>query len=248
MMTAKEDIARKKLVLLAYRSPKHHRFAWISVVLSLLCTFALFTLLPFTEMLNMEAGDIIELRDLDTSDLKLTPPKLEDKAPPRAKPAQEEQKPRSSKPKLELPEAERRISALMALSLDMGVSDFSGDFALSFATVPEENQRTARLANGQAPVVFNIDEVDRKPRVLLRSAPVIPYQARVKNIEGYVKVVFTVTPEGGVVDIFVAEAVPGEIFNESAMAAVARWRFEPALKDGKPVAVKVMTRLLFELK
>jgi len=248
MTASKEDIARKKLVLLVYRSPKHHRYAWISVVLSMLCTFALFTLLPFTEMLNLEAGDIIELRDLDTADMKLTPPKLEDKAPPRARPMQEEQKPKSSKPKLQLPEAERKISSLMALSMDMGVSDYSGDFALTFATVSEENPGSARLTNGQAPVVFNIDEVDRKPRVLLRSAPVIPYQARVKNIEGHVKVIFTVTPEGGVVDILVAEAVPDEIFNESAMAAVARWRFEPALKDGKPVAVKVMTRLLFELK
>lgn len=247
-MAEQKPVTGKKMELLVYRGPKHHRYAWASVVIALLFTFGLFALLPFTEMLNLEASDIIELRDVDSLDLKLAPPKMEDKAPPKARPVRKQQNQQSQKPKLDMPESARRSFGGLSLSLDMGLSEFSGDFALSFATVPDNKLGRTRLAEPGKPIVFSLNEVDRKPRATLRSAPVIPYQARVKNIEGYVKLIYVVTSEGGVTDISIHEAVPEKIFDEAAKDAVSRWRFEPALKDGEPVAVKVMSRLLFELK
>jgi protein TonB len=199
-------------------------------------------------MLNVDHGDAIELRDLDSSDLKLTPPTIEDNAPPRERPVRKEQRREMPKPQLVMTESTRKVTARLSASLNVGFSDFAGDFELSFATVPQEEARSAELADERGPVVFNLNEVDRKPRALIRIAPLIPYEARVKNIEGHVKVVFTVSESGTVADIRVVESVPTEIFEDAARAAVARWRFEPALKNGEPVNVKVMTRLVFELK
>jgi protein TonB len=45
----------------------------------------------------------------------------------------------------------------------------------------------------------------------------------------------------------VADADPKYVFDRAALAAVARWQFNPGLQDGKPVAAQVRQRIEFRL-
>lgn len=81
-----------------------------------------------------------------------------------------------------------------------------------------------------------------QPRDLAR--PEYPFALRQRGVEGSVTVAFTVDVRGRVQDIEVQESTHEE-FERAAVAAVRTWRFEPAQRDGKPVAVRISQRLAF---
>jgi TonB family protein len=75
--------------------------------------------------------------------------------------------------------------------------------------------------------------------------PEMPEAARRKKLEGWVEVVFTVNEKGLVSEAQVRSSSPEEVFDDAAVKAVKQWRFEPATKDGKPIATRSMIRLKF---
>lgn len=54
-------------------------------------------------------------------------------------------------------------------------------------------------------------------------------------VEGYVKLQYTIQPDGHVTDIAVLEVVGPQNFVASALNTVKSWTYKPALLDGKPV-------------
>ena len=75
-------------------------------------------------------------------------------------------------------------------------------------------------------------------------APNYPRVAASRNIEGWVEVEFTVTPEGEVRDAKVVES-SSALFEDSALGAISRWRFEPVVEDGRPVPVRAALKFTF---
>ena len=67
------------------------------------------------------------------------------------------------------------------------------------------------------------------------------------QIEGWVKLEFTVLEDGSVGDVKVLEAEPGRIFNSAATRAILRWRFKPKVVDGKPVQRRATQTIDFKL-
>lgn len=67
--------------------------------------------------------------------------------------------------------------------------------------------------------------------------PEYPAQAELQGVEGHVLVHFTVTPQGEVSAIEITESVPAGVFDQSALAAAARLRFEPRIVLNEAVAV-----------
>lgn len=65
--------------------------------------------------------------------------------------------------------------------------------------------------------------------------PEYPVAAIEENVEGYVLVEFTVTKEGSPRGIVILDRSPSNIFNESAVNAAERFRFDPRIMDGNPV-------------
>jgi TonB family protein len=57
-----------------------------------------------------------------------------------------------------------------------------------------------------------------------------------------VKVSFVVTPDGSVADIKLLKRSTPE-FDDYAVAALRQWKFEPATKDGTPVALRLETEM-----
>jgi periplasmic protein TonB len=84
------------------------------------------------------------------------------------------------------------------------------------------------------------------PKAVYMPDPEYSQKARKKKINGIVVVAMIITPEGRVRDVKVAKSLD-EGLDKQALAAVRTWRFEPATKDGKPVAVHENVEVDFRL-
>jgi TonB family protein len=87
----------------------------------------------------------------------------------------------------------------------------------------------------------------QEARLVQHVAADYPPEAARKGIEGSVDVSFTISPQGKVDDVTVINAVPSEVFNRAAIAAVRRWKYEPKTVNGVPVEAHQQLRLQFKL-
>jgi protein TonB len=87
----------------------------------------------------------------------------------------------------------------------------------------------------------------QEPRLIQHVTADYPPEAARKGVEGSVDVSFTISPQGKVSDVMVTSAVPSDIFNRAAIAAVRRWKYEPKTVNGVPVEAHQQLRLQFKL-
>ncbi len=78
--------------------------------------------------------------------------------------------------------------------------------------------------------------------------PRYPPRALRAGIEGVVTVEFLVTAQGAVEDVKVVKAEPAEVFDDAARQGVSRWKFQPKVADGKPIARKARLDISFKLR
>ena len=84
------------------------------------------------------------------------------------------------------------------------------------------------------------------PKPVDRKEPAYPPEAKEKGIQGEVVVKAQVSETGVVTS---AEVISGpELLRQAALDAIRQWRFEPAVKDGKPIAVNTDITVNFALK
>jgi len=84
------------------------------------------------------------------------------------------------------------------------------------------------------------------PRTLFAPDPEYSEEARKAKYQGTVVLQLIVGPEGKAHDIRIARSV-GMGLDEKAMEAVQTWKFEPARKDGRAVAVLINVEVSFRL-
>jgi periplasmic protein TonB len=70
---------------------------------------------------------------------------------------------------------------------------------------------------------------------IVRIEPHYPRDAQLRGIEGWVRLRFTINPDGSVSDPEVIAAEPPRIFNREAVRAILRWKFRPRIVDGQAV-------------
>jgi protein TonB len=89
---------------------------------------------------------------------------------------------------------------------------------------------------------------DRDVVPVVRVPPEYPAREAARGTEGWVKVQFSITAIGTVRDAVVIDASPKGAFDEAALEAIARWRYNPKVEGGVPVErIGVQTRIRFEL-
>jgi protein TonB len=86
----------------------------------------------------------------------------------------------------------------------------------------------------------------RPPRQTKHVAPVYPEAAKAKGIEGVVILEIVIGTDGRVIQADVTKSTPA--LDESAVAAVHQWEYEPALLNGEPVEVILTVSVRFTLK
>ena len=116
-------------------------------------------------------------------------------------------------------------------------------------------------------VVHDADDEDvTLPEIVHKTAPDYPEMMRLARLEGRIVLQAIVARDGNVKDLTVLQCdgkSPDEAearenlllesrfclaFSDAAIAAVERWRYEPARKDGEPVDVYFTIRVDFELE
>lgn len=75
-----------------------------------------------------------------------------------------------------------------------------------------------------------------------------PADAERRGVEGWVDVEFTIDAGGTPRDLVVRSAQPAAIFDKAAVEALAKWRFQPIVRNGKPVQQRAVLRIRFALK
>jgi periplasmic protein TonB len=84
------------------------------------------------------------------------------------------------------------------------------------------------------------------PRPIYAPDPEYSEEARKAKVQGVVVLWLVVMPDGRAHDIRVVRTV-GLGLEEKAIEAVRAWRFDPARKDGQPVAVQISVEVSFRL-
>ena len=94
-----------------------------------------------------------------------------------------------------------------------------------------------------------LDGVDTDVIPRIRVNPEYPPSAITRNIEGWVQLRFTVTVIGTVRDAVVVRSEPGTTFDDAALRAIARWRYNPRVENGEAVErAGLQTVIRFEIE
>ena len=118
--------------------------------------------------------------------------------------------------------------------------------ASAVSAVEQFTFKPDKPANGMLHRVDFILDLDYTP--MNKATPEYPKQAMLDNIEGYVIVRYDIDEKGSAVNPSVVTAKPPDIFNQSALASVATFKYRPRYIDGIPTVVSgAMSKILFTL-
>lgn len=94
--------------------------------------------------------------------------------------------------------------------------------------------------------IYRVGNGVSAPKALYAPAPRYAEKERKEKRQGTVVLSLVVTPEGEARDIKVTQSLTPNL-DENAIDAVRQWRFQPGMKDGKPVAVQINVQVSFKL-
>lgn len=92
--------------------------------------------------------------------------------------------------------------------------------------------------------IFEVADLDQRPRALFQVPPRYPPELRRKKLEGTVYVLFVVDREGRVVDPQI-ERSSDVAFEQPVIEAVKRWRFEPGTRNGQKIQSRMRLPIRF---
>jgi TonB family protein len=95
-------------------------------------------------------------------------------------------------------------------------------------------------------------DADKKPVIsgimpLIKVNPIYPNRAASHDIEGWVRVEFTILADGSVADAIVVQSMPEAVFDDAALAAIEQWQFKPKMVNGIAVPQRAGQQLQFKL-
>ena len=114
------------------------------------------------------------------------------------------------------------------------------------SATPAAVDAAAAAAESQAAQAADIAaKVDLQSKMM--APPKYPADAAANRVSGKVVMIIDVAADGSVADARVERSQPTGVFDQVTLDAVKSWRFEPAMKDGKPVAGQVRVPVTFEM-
>jgi periplasmic protein TonB len=200
------------------------------IALALFLALAVFLVLPILEQVGKPPDADTEIRSVGADQLPPPPP------PPME---EEEEEPEEEETPPELNEEAPPLDlSQLELALNPGFGEgLGGDFAIKLAGIEKR-------AAEEAGEIFSMAELDQQPRVVFQPAPQYPPDLRKKKLSGTVYVLFIVDPAGRVKQPKV-QSSSHPAFDQPALKAVQRWRFEPGKRKGKPVPFKMRVPITF---
>lgn len=191
---------------------------------ALAASLLLFMLLPVLQAISETAPPDLLLTETSTARVPPPPPPPIEEEPPPEEAAEEIDAPDLSTdaPPLDL--------GALELALDPGAigDGGGGSIAVNLSTLLQR-----RDGGDAVDELVSSSELDQKPRALYQPMPNLTASMR-KKAPGSVFVIFTVDETGKVVDPKVKTS-SDPVFEAAALAAIKRWKFEPAKRNGRAV-------------
>ena len=191
-------------------------------------TMMCFLVLPLIQELTEDTDDIRQL--LPTNQGFIEPPE----------PVVEDEEPEEPEEPEELPDLAPETPQMDLAALELALGEGGGEGWMSGAI-------TGALSN-LAPGDDLLDQLtgggslDQRARVIHREDPIL--NAKMRRLSGTVTMIFTVDARGRVKNPRVRNSTD-PIFNKAALAAIKKWRYEPAKKNGKPTASRKEVKMKF---
>lgn len=197
---------------------------------SILCTGALFTALPFTQLIS-EFDD--NENDNQSTRIIMAPPPN----PPETPPVEEEE---VEEEDIEMNKEMQKISLdQINMALNAGAGGMGGANSLNVVSF--------ELSEGLGEdLIFEVHDLDEPPEPIIRIAPSYPAALKRKGMQGRVWLLFIISEDGIPGKARVVES-PDPQFSDAALKAIVKWKFKPGKKDGKAVRTRVRLPLAFSL-
>lgn len=216
----------------AYSPPCDKGSRATGAVIGIVVSGLLFLAVPLTQMFTNHAKSPEEIMAIEVAPPP-PPPPPED--PPEPPPPEEEPAP----PEMETPPPNLTLEQLeVALNPGTGVA-MNGDFAL-----PSLNVDSNKLGGLE---IFDINDVDKKPRSVKQVPPVYPIEANRRGLSGYAQAYFVIDQSGNVINVKVTKA-SDPIFERPTIEAIRKWKFTPGEKGGKPVVTRAEIRIPYQIQ
>jgi len=199
-------------------------------VFAALSLFAIYFLLPLTQFITGKGKDVIEYREFDIAQPPPPPPPDMEEPP---EPEVEEEPPpelREPPPPLDLAQLE------MALNPGIGDAQAAG---LGFGGLEAQPDALADLD------LFDVKDLDERPRPLKRVGIEIPIQYRKERRPGSVKVLIMIDEQGKTTALEII-STSGSDLRDPAIEAAQQWLWTPPKKNGKKVRARYVLPLGFK--
>lgn len=101
---------------------------------------------------------------------------------------------------------------------------------------------------GGGSLVGELANIVKAARVVKRVDPTYPEKARNAQLSGSVTLKVHISESGEVLHCLVLASEPQGVFDSSAISAVEKWGFEPAIKNGQKVASYLVQKVSFKME
>lgn len=145
----------------------------------------------------------------------------------------------------ELPQRPPELDTPPPVTQSADNPDTSGELSGGLTAVAPQGAVVPQLASG-AQLGIAVGDTDAVP--LLRVEPEYPPAALRDGIEGWVRLRFSIGRSGQVKNVVVVDSKPAVVFDEAALRAVRKWKYQPKTVDGQQVERHgLLVRLTFEV-
>ena len=185
-------------------------------------TVLFFLLLPVIQAIAATKQPDMLVRELNTAELPPPPPSVEEEPPELMEEA----------PPLDLSQLELALNP-------GGFSEgwLGGDFSVDLKNVVG--------GGGDMDALFSLADLDQAPRVIYQPGPTLTAKLR-RHAPGAVKVLFIVDADGRVQNPIVQPGGASDpIFEAPAISCVKKWKFDPGMRNGKPVRFRMKVTVSF---
>lgn len=214
-----------------YRAPQGKGTRINGILIGIGVAALLFLAIPLTQLFTEYKKAPKEINAINVAP-PVPPPPIEEPAPPP------EPEPEEPPPELDTPPPPISLEAL-EMSLNPGTGgSLAGDF-----TLPGFNANQKSLGSLD---IFDIGDVDEKPKAQKQAQPRYPTAARRAGKEGFVVAEFIIDATGATTDIQIQQS-SDPIFNQPSIEAIRKWRFTPGKKGSRVVKTRTRVKLPYQL-
>lgn len=202
-----------------FQKPRNNQMVIRIVLATAVMTLGVFMILPFTQFLSGDPRDMTRIRSVDIAPPPPPPPPPDPPPPEEPEDQPDVEDLSTPPPPISLSQLEAALNPGMGGALGQAV-DLD-----AFGVAPDALQDMQ---------LFNISDLDRRPRRLHSPLPVFPPEFRADGLSGTVRVRIMIDEDGNVSILEVVEATHRDAV-QPVRQAISQWRFEPPTRGGERV-------------